>query len=237
MYYMRKNLRTLLTVWLSLVLLPLSAQEKTDTVYTFRFMPDRDMFYIPYSGNDTELVRLEECIRNHKTDILDGKLPLYVDGYCNSFDSEAENLSTAKIRSNRVKSELITRQLLTEECFITKNHSGSGDYVTVRIVIPADKDEEARLAAERAEQERIAAEQAERQRLAAEKAEAERIAREKEQARLAAEQAKADSLAAAQRITDDALVTELAAVKPAASWYAGIQVGMPFGTRHGDSSP
>ena len=220
-----------MTVWLSLVLLPLSAQEKTDTVYTFRFMPDRDMFYIPYSGNDTELARLEECIRNHKTDILDGKLPLYVDGYCNSFDSEAENLSTAKIRSNsnRVKSELITRQQLTEECFITKNHSGSGDYVTVRIVIPADKDEEARLAAERAEQERIAAEQAERQRLAAERAEAERIAREKEQARLAAEQAKADSLAAAQRITD-APVTEPAAVKPAASWYAGIQAGMPFGT-------
>ena len=217
-------------VWLSLVLLPLSAQEKTDTVYTFRFMPERDMFYIPYSGNDTELDRLEECIRNHKTDVLDGKLPLYVDGYCNSFDSEAENLSTAKTRSNRVKSELITRQRLTEECFITRNHSGSGDYVTVRFVIPAVKDEEARLAAERAEQERIAAEQATQQRLAAERAEAERIAREKEQARLAAEQARADSLAAAKRITDDAPVTELAAVKPAASWYAGIQAGMPFGT-------
>ena len=57
----------------------------------------------------------------------------------------------------------------------------------------------------------------------------ERIAREKEQARLAAEQARADSLAAAQRITDTP-VTEPAAVKPAASWYAGIQAGMSFGT-------
>ena len=197
---MSKTLRTIATAICALFLLPLSAQEKSDTVYTFRFVSDRDMFYVPYSGNDTELARLEECIRNHKTGILDGKLPLYVDGYCNSFDSEAENLSTAKIRSNRVKSELIVRQQLTEESFITKNHSGSGDYVTVRIVIPAEKDEseEARLAAERAEQERIAAEQAERQRLAAEKAEAERIAREKEQARLAAEQAKADSLAVEQ---------------------------------------
>ena len=192
-------------------------------------MPDRDMFYIPYSGNDTELVRLEECIRNHKTDVLDGKLPLYVDGYCNSFDSEAENLSTAKTRSNRVKSELITRQQLTEECFITRNHSGSGDYVTVWIVIPAVKDEEARLAAERAEQERAAAEQAGQQQLEQQKQEQERIAREKEQARLAAEQARADSLAAAQRITDTP-VTEPAAVKPAASWYAGIQAGMSFGT-------
>ena len=235
MYYMRKNLRTLLTVWLSLVLLPLSAQEKTDTVYTFRFMPDRDMFYIPYSGNDTELVRLEECIRNHKTDILDGKLPLYVDGYCNSFDSEAENLSTAKTRSNRVKSELITRQRLTEECFITKNHSGSGDYVTVRIVIPADKAEEARLAAERAEQERAAAEQAKQQQLEQQKQEQERIAREKEQARLAeeqarqaAEQVKADSLAQAQVGAE-----RLAAVKEKGQrrgWYVGISAGMSFGT-------
>lgn len=235
MYYMRKILRTLLTVGLSLVLLPLSAQEKTDTVYTFRFMPDRDMFYIPYSGNDTELARLEECIRNHKTDILDGKLPLYVDGYCNSFDSEAENLSTAKTRSNRVKSELITRQRLTEECFITKNHSGSGDYVTVRIVIPADKAEEARLAAERAEQERAAAEQAKQQQLEQQKQEQERIAREKEQARLAeeqarqaAEQVKADSLAQAQVGAE-----RLAAVKEKGQrrgWYVGISAGMSFGT-------
>lgn len=197
---MSKTLRTIATAICALFLLPLSAQEKGDTVYTFRFVSDRDMFYVPYSGNDTELARLEECIGNHRTDILDGKLPLYVDGYSTAGQDEAENLAMSRVRSNRVKSELIVRQKLTEDCFITRNHSGSGDYVTVRIVIPADKKEaeEARLAAERAEQERIAAEQAERQRLAAEKAEAERIAREKEQARLAAEQAKADSLAAEQ---------------------------------------
>lgn len=197
---MSKTLRTIATAICALFLLPLSAQEKGDTVYTFRFVSDRDMFYVPYSGNDTELARLEECIGNHRTDILDGKLPLYVDGYSTAGQDEAENLAMSRVRSNRVKSELIVRQQLTEECFITRNHSGSGDYVTVRIVIPADKKEaeEARLAAERAEQERIAAEQAERQRLAAEQAEAERIAREKEQARLAAEQARADSLAAEQ---------------------------------------
>ena len=132
--------------------------------------------------------------------ILDGKLPLYVDGYSTAGQDEAENLAMSRVRSNRVKSELIVRQKLTEDCFITKNHSGSGDYVTVRIVIPAEKDEaeEARLAAERAEQERIAAEQAKQQQLEQQKQEQERIAREKEQARLAAEQAKADSLAAEQ---------------------------------------
>ena len=200
----RKYLLVALSALLFLLPLPLSAQEKGDTVYTFRFVSDRDMFYVPYSGNDTELARLEECIRNHRTDILDGKLPLYVDGYSTAGQDEAENLAMSKIRSNRVKSELIVRQQLTEESFITKNHSGSGDYVTVRIVIPAEKDEaeEARLAAERAEQERVAAELAEQQQIEQQKQEQEqeqeRIAREKEQARLAAEQAKADSLAAEQ---------------------------------------
>ena len=171
-----------------------------DSVYIFRFVPDNDMFYVPYGGNDAELERLMQCVEQYRADILSGETPLYVDGYSTAGQDEAENLAMSRVRSNRVKSELIVRQQLTEDCFITRNHSGSGDYVTVRIVIPAEKDEaeEARLAAERAEQERIAAEQAERQRLAAEKAEAERIAREKEQARLAAEQARADSLAAEQ---------------------------------------
>ena len=177
---MCKTLRTIATAICALFLLPLSAQEKADTVYTFRFVPEDDMFYVPWNGNGNELSRLAACVERYREEILDGRMPLRVDGYCNSFDSEAENLATAKIRSNRVKSELIVRQKLTEECFITRNHSGSGDYVTVRLVIPAEKDEaeEARLAAERAEQERIAAEQAERQRLAAEKAEAERAAQQ-----------------------------------------------------------
>ena len=208
----------------------MTAQEKADTVYTFRFMPDRDMFYTPYGGNDAELERLLQCVEQRRADILSGETPLYVDGYCNAFDGETENLAMAKTRSNRVKSELIVRQKLSEECFITENHSGGGDYVTVRIVIPAERDEaeEARLAAGRAKQEKEAAEQAERQRIAAEKAEAERIEREKEQARQAAEKARADSLAAAQSITGSP-VTETAATKPAAFWYAGIQGGMPFG--------
>ena len=58
--------------------------------------------------------------------ILGGSLPLYVDGYCDSLDSEKENLRVAAVRSNRVKSELIVRQGLTEDCFVTENHSGGG---------------------------------------------------------------------------------------------------------------
>ena len=183
---------TFLTLFLLLmtVTFPVIAQQKTDTTYTFRFVPQKDMFYVPYNGNDTELARLLECIENSKATIFDGKLPLLVDGYCNSLGSEAENLATAKIRANRVKSELIIRAEIKEENFITRNHATEGDFVTVRLTVPvkgtAATDAEARRKAEterletetRAEQERRAEEQrkAEEARLAAEKAEAEKAA-------------------------------------------------------------
>lgn len=181
-----------LFLWLMTVTFPVIAQQKTDTTYTFRFVPQKDMFYVPWNGNDTELARLLECIENSKATIFDGKLPLLVDGYCNSLGGEAENLATAKIRANRVKSELITRAKIKEENFITRNHATEGDFVTVRLTVPVKetavmhaeaearrKAEAERLAAEkRAEQERRAEEQrkAEEARLAAEKAEAEKAA-------------------------------------------------------------
>ena len=131
-----------------------------------------------------------ECIENNKATIFDGKLPLLVDGYCNSQGGEAENLATAKIRANRVKSELITRAKIKEENFITHNHATGGDFVIMRLTVPAKEtaamEAEARRRAEaerletetRAEQERRAEEQrkAEEARLAAEKAEAEKDA-------------------------------------------------------------
>ena len=181
-----------LFLWLMTVTFPVIAQQKADTTYTFRFVPQKDMFYVPWNGNDTELARLLECIENNKATILDGKLPLLVDGYCNSLGSEAENLATAKIRANRVKSELIIRAEIKEENFITRNHATEGDFVTVRLTVPvkgtAATDAEARRKAEterleaekRAEQERLAEEQrkAEEARLAAEKAEAEKAAQQ-----------------------------------------------------------
>ena len=177
-----------------------AARQKADTTYTFRFVPQKDMFYVPLDGNDRELARLLECVRRNKDSILGGSLPLYVDGYCNSLDSEKENLRMAAIRSNRVKSELIVRGGIKEECFITRNHAADGDFVIVRLTVPApeastveseglSKAEEERLAAERAEQERKAAEErrkAEEARHTAEKAEADRLV--KEQAARKAEQ-------------------------------------------------
>ena len=168
-----------LFLWLMTVTFPVIAQQKADTTCIFRFVPQKDMFYVPWKGNDTELARLLEYIENNKATILDGKLPLLVDGYCKSQGSKAENLATAKIRANRVKSELIIRAKIKEENFITHNHTTEGDFVTVRLTVPVketavtDAEAEARRKAEEA---RLAAEPTVAGRRERQKAEAEKDA-------------------------------------------------------------
>ena len=78
-----------------------------------------------------------------------------------------------------MKSELIIRQGLTEACFVTKNHSGSGDYVTVRISVP-------KVA--------TAAQKDERQQDGQESADTQQEQRETEESRFVAEQIRADSM-------------------------------------------
>ena len=211
-----------LFLWLTAVTFPVIAQQKADTTYTFRFVPREDMFYVPWNGNDTELARLLECIESNKATILDGKLPLYVDGYCNSLGSETENLATAKIRANRVKSELIIRAEIKEENFITRNHATEGDFVTVRMTVPVketaatDAEAEARRKAEaeaRRKAEAEARRKAEAERLEAEKrAEQERLAEEQrkaEEARLAAEKAEAEKTAQQNTLADTLSETKI----------------------------
>ena len=202
-----------LFLWLMTVTFPVIAQQKADTTYTFRFVPQKDMFYVPWNGNDTELARLLECIENNKATILDGKLPLLVDGYCNSLGSEAENLATAKIRANRVKSELITRAEIKEENFITRNHATEGDFVTVRLTVPVketaatDAEAEARR---KAEAERLEAEKrAEQERLAEEQRKAEEQLKAEEEARLAAEKAEAEKAAQQNTLADTPSETKI----------------------------
>ena len=137
-----------LFLWLTAVTFPVFAQQKADTT-------------VPWNGNDTELARLLECIEKNKTTILNGRLPLLVDGYCHSLGSETENLATAKIRANRVKSELIIRAEIKEENFITRNHATEGDFVTVRMTVPVKETAATDAEAEtrrKAEAERLEAE-------------------------------------------------------------------------------
>lgn len=73
----------------------------SDTTYTFRFYRGSTKLFVPTFGNDVELARLEECIQKYSDDIQAGRLPLYVDGYCDSYKSEERNLEIARGRSNR----------------------------------------------------------------------------------------------------------------------------------------
>lgn len=212
--------KPILTLLFVLSLLPLAAQEKADTTYTFRFVSGKDMFYVPFGENGKELQRLLECVERHKADILAWKIPLHVDGYSISASTEAENLAVAKTRSNRVKSELITRSGLVEKCFITHNHASDGDFVTVRLAIPAEKDvpdstqtEADSMAAERAKAEqaekarlaaeREAARRAEEEHLAAERAEQERRTAEEAARKAELERAEAERLAAEEAEKED----------------------------------
>lgn len=105
----------------------------------FTFIGGDDMFY--KAGNGQELSRLYSLVDEYGTGIAEGRIPIRVDGYCASLPTTKENLKTAFIRANRVKSELITRKRLREEHFITKNHvsdyNGHKDVVVVTISVPA----------------------------------------------------------------------------------------------------
>lgn len=101
------------------------------------------------SKNNVEINRLYSLVDEYRTEIAAGRMPVHVDGYCASSDSREDNLKTAVVRSNRVKSELITHKGLLEEHFITKNHAaaydGHKDMVVVTLRIPAQKEPKAEI--------------------------------------------------------------------------------------------
>ena len=73
-----------------------------DSLYCFRFVRGKGMFYVPYKGNGQALERLMVLIGMHREDILSGNIPVFVEGFC-------PDRKTARERSNRVKSEMILR--------------------------------------------------------------------------------------------------------------------------------
>lgn len=107
-----------------------------DSLYEFRFQSGNDQFFGVFKENEAQLKALFGFVDSHRPAIEAGTMPLYVDGYCRSMETDEENLRTAKIRASRVKSELIVRKRLTENCFVTKTHASDGEFVTVRIIIP-----------------------------------------------------------------------------------------------------
>ena len=70
---------------------------------TFRFRAGADMFLL--KGNEAELTRLYALVDTYREQIADGRMPVYVDGYCTSLPTAKENRRTAYLRASRVKSE------------------------------------------------------------------------------------------------------------------------------------
>jgi hypothetical protein len=129
---MRKRINKLKII-LTAVLLTAVATACFPQQHVFKFEAKSDMFFL--KGNEAELERLHDFVEQNKPQITSGQMPVSVDGYCASSGSRADNLKTAKIRSNRVKSVMIAKNGLKEEHFVTANHAesyeGMKDIVTV----------------------------------------------------------------------------------------------------------
>ncbi len=154
---MKKLKRIALALLLAVTVLPLPAQEKADSSYVFRFVAKKNMFFSPYNGNGTELNRLLEAIEKNRTAIEDGRMYLLVESYGTTGNASQSAEKMAKIRRNRVKSELIVRGKVKESHFVTNKAFAEPYQVkegelrnVVVVILPAPAEKVAELAGEEA---------------------------------------------------------------------------------------
>ena len=197
--------------------LPVIAQQPTDTTYIFRFVPNDDMFYVPWNGNDRSLHQLLNILEKNKKQLQAGQMYISVSSYAASANDILTSERMAYIRNNRIKSELITQGGLTEQMFVTDRAilSSYGKEKLRNVVVvtfPASVEKVAEIAgieaARRVEnynKERSGKAERERQFI-------EQAAREKAEAeRLAKEQAEREHLAAQEKVRKQAETERLAA--------------------------
>lgn len=143
----------LLIILLALQAIWLSAQEKADTTFVFRFVPKEDMFYIPYKGNNAELQRLCLVLNENKELLQTGKMYVAVSSYIASGKNMKSDTQLSYLRNSRVKSELITQLDLKESHFVTDRHIRGpykGKSNVVVVVVPASAEKVAQIAGEQA---------------------------------------------------------------------------------------
>ena len=213
---MKKSKQLLLiTALLFIWELPVIAQQPTDTTYIFRFVPNDDMFYVPWNGNDLSLHQLLNILEKNKKQLQAGQMYISVSSYAASANDILTSERMAYIRNNRIKSELITQGGLTEQMFVTDRAilSSYGKEKLRNVVVvtfPASVEKVAEIAgieaarrvenynkerSGKAERERLFIEQAAR-----EKAEAERLAKEQAEREHLAAQEKARKQAETERL-------------------------------------
>ena len=213
---MKKSKQLLLiTALLFIWELPVIAQHPTHTPYTFRVVPNDDMFYVPWNGNDRSLHQLLNILEKNKKQLQAGQMYISVSSYAASANDILTSERMAYIRNNRIKSELITQGGLTEQMFVTDRAilSSYGKEKLRNVVVvtfPASVEKVAEIAgieaarrvenynkerSGKAERERLFIEQAAR-----EKAEAERLAKEQAEREHLAAQEKARKQAETERL-------------------------------------
>lgn len=111
--------KSILALLLMQSLLPLQAREKADTAYIFRFVPRNDMFYVPWNGNGESLERLIGSLSGSRAPLEFGRMYVCVSSYSPTADAGQSADSLSRVRSSRVKSELIVRGKVTEAMFVT----------------------------------------------------------------------------------------------------------------------
>ena len=213
---MKKSKQLLLiTALLFIWELPVIAQQPTDTTYIFRFVPNDDMFYVLWNGNDRSLHQLLNILEKNKKQLQAGQMYISVSSYAASANDILTSERMAYIRNNRIKSELITQGGLTEQMFVTdrailSSYGKEKLHNVVVVTFPASVEKVAEIAgieaarrvenynkerSGKAERERLFIEQAAR-----EKAEAERLAKEQAEREHLAAQEKARKQAETERL-------------------------------------
>ena len=114
--------RILFAVLFAVMALPLSAREQTETAFLFRFVPGRDMFYVPFGGNAGQLDSLLSELSVNMEQLRSGERYISVSSYGASASGTSTAARMAYLRCQRVKSELITRGGITEAMFLTDRH-------------------------------------------------------------------------------------------------------------------
>lgn len=117
-----------------------ATQTNEGKTLVFRFLAEDDMFYIPWQGNGDKLQELLDAVEQYKSYILEGTLILEVEGYSSALPTTRENLQSAAIRANRVKTEMILQNGIQEEHFRTsvyaEPHQGWKSVVVVTLPTP-----------------------------------------------------------------------------------------------------
>ncbi len=185
--------------------------------FVFEFVKGKDMFFVPFRGNDITLAELIQLIDKNKELLKGHKMYISVTSYATQGNEDQTAREVAHIQRNRVKSELITQIRIKEDAFATDKYIAAPykelNNVVV-VTIPASLETIERLLGTSAadsvrayhqglEDARVAkekAEQAEKDKLLAKmraaEAEEKRLAQEKaEQERLAAQRAQDEELA------------------------------------------